>query len=75
MVINNTILIINRPIIVIPQVRTYTRYGKGSVVMFDCAESHLCTNGRFRINEFTRLVPAPVHSVLRNDVKKKIINI
>ena len=25
--------------IVITQVRTYTRYGTGSVVMFDCAES------------------------------------
>ena len=24
---------------VIPQVRTYTRYGRGSVVMFDYAES------------------------------------
>ncbi len=27
----------------------------------------LCINGRFRINELTRLVPAPVRSVLRND--------
>ncbi|MBO4875169.1 MAG: hypothetical protein J5542_07675 [Bacteroidales bacterium] len=29
---------------VIPQVRTYTRYGTGSVVMFDYAESPLGAN-------------------------------
>ena len=52
---------------VIPQVRTYTRNGTESVVMFDYAESPLSTNRRFRTNEFTRLVPTPVHSVLRND--------
>ncbi len=52
---------------VIPQVRTYTRYGTGSVVMFDYAESPLCTNGRFRINELTSNVPFAVRSVLRND--------
>ncbi|MBR5982173.1 MAG: hypothetical protein IK025_00420 [Bacteroidales bacterium] len=28
---------------VIPQVRTYTRYGTWSVVMFDCAESPIET--------------------------------
>ena len=49
--------------------QTYTRYGTGSVVMFDYAESPVCTERRFRINEFTRLVPAPVLSVLRNDRK------
>ena len=51
----------------IPQVRTYTRNGTESVVMFDYAESPISTQGRFRTNEFTRLVPTPVHSVLRND--------
>ncbi len=54
-------------VIVIPQVRTYTRNGTESVVMFDYAESPISTLERFRTNEFTRLVPAPVHSVLRND--------
>ena len=32
-------------------------------------KSHFGTNGRFRINELTRLVPVPVRSVLRNDCK------
>ena len=63
MVINNTILIINRPI-VIPQVRTYTRYGTGSVVMFDYAESPRSIQRRFRINELTSIVPFAVRSVL-----------
>ncbi|MBQ1719406.1 MAG: hypothetical protein II027_02035, partial [Bacteroidales bacterium] len=57
---------------VIPQVITYTRYGTGSVVMFDYAESHLCTIGRFRINELTSNVPFAVRSVLRNDYKNII---
>ena len=29
---------------------------------------------RFRINEFTRLVPTPVHSVLWNDQEKEIVS-
>ena len=57
---------------VIPQVRTYTRYGTRSVVMFDYAESPFGTHGRFRINEITRLVPTPVLSVLWNDRKNRI---
>ena len=73
MVLNNTILIINNPI-VIPQVRTYTRYGTGSVVMFDCAESPFSTQMRFRINELTSTVPCAVRSILRNDIKKRVIN-
>ena len=52
---------------VIPQVRTYTRCGTGSVVMFDYAESPMCTNGRFRISELTSNVPYAVRSTLRND--------
>ncbi len=52
---------------VIPQVRTYTRYGTGSVVMFDYAESPLCPAGRFRISELTSNVPYAVRSTLRND--------
>ena len=56
---------------VIPQIRTYTRYGTGSVVMFDCAESPSCTYMRFRTDRLTRLVPTPVHFVLRNDRKDK----
>ena len=35
--------------------------------MFDYAESPLCTNVRFRINELTSNVPFAVRSVLRND--------
>ena len=65
---------------VIPQIRTYTRYEMGSVVMFDCAESPSDTDMRlltacreflFRTDMLTRLVPAPVRFVLRNDRKDK----
>ena len=49
--------------------QTYTRCGTGSVVMFDYAESPLCTNGRFRISELTSNVPYAVRSTLRNDGK------
>ena len=59
---------------VIPQVKTYTRYGTGSVVMFDCAESP--TKGRFRTDRLTSIVPYAVRFVLRNDeerVKKEYI--
>ena len=52
--------------------QTYTRYGTGSVVMFDYAESPLSTKMRFRIDRLTRLVPTPVRFVLRNDVKKRL---
>ena len=52
---------------VIPQVRTYTRYGTGSVVMFDYAESPIRTQRRFRISELTSNVPYAVRSTLRND--------
>ena len=41
--------------------QTYTRCVTGSVVMFDYAESPLCTNGRFRISELTSNVPYAVH--------------
>ena len=65
---------------VIPQIRTYTRYGTGSVVMFDCAESPTCTDMRlltacreflFRTDMLTRLVPASIRFVLRNYRKDK----
>ena len=52
---------------VIPQARTYTRYGTVSVVMFGYAESPINTHRRSRIDRLTRLVPAPVRFVLRND--------
>ena len=60
--------------VVIPQVRTYTRYGTGSVVMFDYAESPLCPAGRFRISELTSNVPYAVRSTLRNDSRKQDSN-
>ncbi len=55
--------------IVIPQIRTYTRYGTGSVVMFDYAESPSKNrfHWRFRIDRLTKLVPTLVRFVLRND--------
>ena len=51
------------------QMQTYTRYGTGSVVMFDYAESPVRDKfkRRFRTDRLTRLVPAPVRFVLRND--------
>jgi len=64
---------------VIPQIRTYTRYRMGSVVMFNCAERNSLVKQseqspmkndfrrRFRTDRLTRLVPAPVRFVLRND--------
>ena len=52
---------------VIPQIRTYTRYRMGSVVMFNCAESPISTQRRFRISELTSNVPYAVRSTLRND--------
>ena len=61
---------------VIPQVRTYTRYGTESVVMFDCAESP--TKRRFRTDRLTSIVPYAVRFVLRNDeerIKKVIYSI
>ena len=54
---------------VIPQIRTYTRYRMGSVVMFNCAESPISTQRRFRISELTSNVPYAVRSTLRNDSK------
>ena len=39
--------------------------------MFDCAESPSDTDMRFRTDRLTRLVPAPVRFVLRNDRKDK----
>ena len=65
--------------IVIPQIRTYTRYGTGSVVMFDYAERNSLVkqseqspsenrfHWRFRIDRLTKLVPTLVRFVLRND--------
>jgi len=47
--------------------QTYTRYGTVSVVMFGYAESPINTHRRSRIDRLTRLVPAPVRFVLRND--------
>ena len=61
---------------VIPQVRTYTRYGMWSVVMFDYAESPISTQRRllslfrdfqFSISELTSNVPYAVRSTFRND--------
>jgi hypothetical protein len=53
---------------VIPQVRTYTRYGMWSVVMFDYAESPITSQRRllslFRISELTSNVPYAVRSTL-----------
>ena len=39
----------------------------------DYPKSPLCTNGRFRISELTRLVPTPVRSALWNDVKDWLV--
>jgi hypothetical protein len=47
--------------------QTYTRYRMGSVVMFNCAESPISTQRRFRISELTSNVPYAVRSTLRND--------
>ncbi len=62
---------------VIPQVRTITRYGTGSVILFNCAESpsepllkgdySLRFVREFRTDRLTRLVSTPVRFVLRND--------
>ncbi|MBQ1653823.1 MAG: hypothetical protein II060_08550, partial [Bacteroidales bacterium] len=62
-------------------VRTITRYGTWSVILFNCAESPIETFSigdyslrfvkEFRINEFTSNVPYAVRSVLRNDQKDK----
>ena len=57
---------------VIPQVRTITRYGTGSVILFNYAKSPISTKRRFRINELTSNVPYAVRSVLRNDPIQKI---
>ncbi len=56
---------------VIPQVRTITRYGTGSVILFNYAKSPISTKRRFRINELTSNVPYAVRSVLRNDLTPK----
>jgi len=62
-----------------PQIRTYTRYGTGSVVMFDYAKRNSLVkqseqspsknrfHWRFRIDRLTKLVPTLVRFVLRND--------
>ncbi len=63
---------------VISEASRNTRYGTVSVVKTairnaacslakPASNFQLSTYGRFRTNEFTRLVPMPVHSVLRND--------
>ena len=59
---------------VIPQVRTYTRYGTEGVVMFDCAESPTENDYmmRFRTDRLTSNVPYAVRLVLRNDYKRRI---
>ncbi len=56
---------------VIPQVRTITRYGTGSVILFNYAKSPISTKRRFRISELTSNVPYAVRSVLRNDLTPK----
>ena len=63
----------------VPQVRTITRYGTGSVILFNYAESPIENVSigdyslrfvkEFRINELTSNVPYAVRSVLRNDPK------
>ena len=55
------------PVSVIPQVRTITRYGTGSVILFNCAESPVETISvgdyslrfvkEFRTDRLTRHVP------------------
>ena len=50
--------------------QTYTRYGTGSVVMFDYAESPISTQRRFRTDRLTSNVPYAVRFVLRNDSKE-----
>ena len=57
--------------------QTITRYGTGSVILFNCAESPIETFSigdyslrfvkEFRINELTSNVPYAVRSVLRNE--------
>ncbi len=59
----------------VPQVRTITRYGTGSIILFNYAESPIETFSigdyslrfvkEFRINELTSNVPYAVRSVLR----------
>ena len=54
--------------VVIAEARAHTRYGTGSVVMFDCAESP--TKRRFRTDRLTSIVPYAVRFVLRNDEER-----
>ena len=56
---------------VIPQVRTITRYGTGSVILFNYAESPVKNKlkRRFRTDRLTSNVPYAVRFVLRNDEK------
>ena len=61
---------------VIPQVRTITRYGTGSVILFNCAESPAEKDfrRRFRIDRLTSNVPYAVRFVLRNDNERIMFN-
>ena len=61
---------------VIPQVRTITRYGTGSVILFNYAESPTEKDfrRRFRIDRLTSNVPFAVRFVLRNDNERIMFN-
>jgi len=60
------------PLLVIPQVRTITRYGTRSVILFNYAESPVKNEfkRRFRTDRLTSNVPFVVRFVLRNDGKE-----
>jgi len=59
---------------VIPQIRTITRYGTWSVILFNCAESPTKNDFRmrFRTDRLTSIVPYAVRFALRNDNKRVI---
>ncbi len=61
--------IITNPLPVIPQVRTITRYGTRSVILFNYAESPVKNEfkRRFRTDRLTSNIPFAVRFVLRND--------
>ena len=69
---------------VIPQIRTITRYGTWSVILFNCAERNSLVKQseqsptkndfrmRFRTDRLTSIVPYAVRFALRNDNKRVI---